>query len=109
MEYFRGVSGTINFLSPGETEDYFLGIAEQLFADPPMQPFSIVLEYTDVYGKSYCRSVEINVKQFKGTHWFSFSASWRQMRALEKIEERVETIVGIWGELGLVLGKDRKL
>ena len=109
MEFFGGVSGTIKFLSPGETEDYFLGIAERLFADPPMQPFSIVLEYTDVYGKSYVNRVEMNVKQFEGTHWFSFSASWRQMRSVEKIEGMVGRIVKIWKKLGVVLGEDRKL
>ena len=107
MKYFRGASGTINFLSPGETEDYFLGISERLFADPPIQPFSIVLKFTDVNGKSYCCRVAMNVKQFEGTHWFSFSASWRQMRALEKIEERMEGNAEIRRKLGVKLEDGR--
>lgn len=107
MDFFRGVSGTINFLSPRENEDYFLGIAEKLFADPPMQPFSIVLKYTDVYDRSYCSRVEMNVKQFKGTHWFSFSAPWRQMRALEKIEETMDGISETWRKLSVKLEDGR--
>ena len=81
----RGGLSPINFMSQGESEIYELGLDHTLFADPPMKPFSVVINYEDVDGQSYEKRIVLDVKQFKGLEWSGASVAWRQMSALEGI------------------------
>ena len=81
----RGNSVPINFMSQGESETYELGARRTLFAEPPMRPFSVVVNYEDVDGQSYEERIEFDVKQFENLVWQGASVAWRQMEAMENI------------------------
>lgn len=89
VSHLRGSLVPINFMSQGESETYELGAAPKLFADPPMKPFFVVINYEDVDGQSYEKRNELNVAQFKGLEWSGASVVWRQMEALERIEKKL--------------------
>ena len=86
----RGLS-PINFMSQGESEIYELGPGRTLFADPPMKPFSVVINYEDVDGQSYEKRIVLDVKQFDGLAWSGASVAWRQMEALEGIAKHFKS------------------
>ena len=86
----RGLS-PINFMSQGESEIYELGPGRTLFADPPMKPFSVVINYEDVDGQSYEKRIVLDVKQFDGLAWAGASVAWRQMEALEGIAKHFKS------------------
>ena len=50
---FRGTSAPIGLLHRGESDTYSLGANRTLFADPPMNPFVVVLRYKDLGGNSH--------------------------------------------------------
>ena len=99
---FRGTSAPIAFLSNSDSDIYSMGSRVNLFADPEMKPFSVVLEYDDLNGKSYMNKVELDMKQFKGLAWQGASVAWRQMDALEKIKKQVEHLVSLSGYASIV-------
>ncbi len=86
----RGLS-PINFMSQGESEIYELGPGRTLFADPPMKPFSVVINYEDVDGQSYEKRIVLDVQQFDGLAWSGASVAWRQMEALEGIAKHFKS------------------
>ena len=86
----RGLS-PINFMSQGESEIYELGPGRTLFADPPMKPFPVVINYEDVDGHSYEKRIVLDVKQFDGLAWSGASVAWRQMEALEGIAKHFKS------------------
>ena len=88
MTHVRGSSAPINFMSRGESETYELGAGRTLFSKPLMKPFSVVIEYEDVDGKSHEKRVVLDVKQFDGLAWSGASVAWRQMAALERITKQ---------------------
>ena len=77
--------------SQGESEIYELGPGRTLFADPPMNPFSVVINYEDVDGQSYEKRIVLDVKQFDGLAWSGASVAWRQMEALEGIAKHFKS------------------
>ena len=91
MASVRGGLSPINFMSQGESEIYEFGSAHTLFADPPMKPFSVVINYEDVDGQSYEKRIVLDVKQFDGVEWPGVSVAWRQMKALEGIAKHFES------------------
>ena len=91
MTPVRGASVPINFMSQGESEIYELGPGRTLFADPPMKPFSVVINYEDVDGQSYEKRIVLDVKQFDGLAWSGASVAWRQMEALEGIAKHFKS------------------
>ena len=99
---FRGTSAPIGFMAHGEVDTYNLGAARTLFADPPLQPFRVALEYKDLNGKPHKNCVEINVAQFKGLVWTGASVAWRQMGALERIEKDIVKILRSTGTADIV-------
>ena len=90
---FRGTSAPIGFMAHREVDTYNLGAKRTLFADPPLQPFWVALEYKDLNGRPYKNRVEINIAQFKGLAWTGASVAWRQMDALETIEKHIMNIL----------------
>lgn len=89
MSRLRGSLVPINFMSQGESEIYEVGAGHRLFAQPPMKPFSVVINYEDVEGQSYEKRIVLNVAQFDGLEWSGASVAWRQMEALERIEKKL--------------------
>ena len=91
MTPVRGASVPINFMSQGESETYELGAGRTLFADPPLKPFLVVIQYEDVDGKPHEKRIVLDVKQFDGLAWSGASVSWRQMEALERIAKHFKS------------------
>ena len=91
MTHVRGTAVPINFMSRGESETYELGAVRTLGSEPRMKPFSVVIEYEDVDGKSHENRLVLNVKQFEDLAWRGASVSWRQMEALEKIAKHFKS------------------
>ena len=89
--HIRGNATPINYMAPGESEIFDFGVGHTLFADPPMKPVSVVINYDDVDGESYERQIELNVRQFHGLAWPGTSVSWRQMTAVEGIERHLRS------------------
>ena len=91
MTSVRGPSSPINFMSRGESETYELGAVRTLGSKPLMKPFSVVIEYEDVDGKSHEKRLVLDIKLFDGLAWSGASVSWRQMAALEKIAKHFKS------------------
>ena len=91
MTSVRGGLSPINFMSQGESDICELGAGRTLFADPPMKPFSVVINYEDVDGQSYEKRIVLDVKQFDGLAWSGASVAWRQMEALEGIAKHFKS------------------
>ena len=87
----RGGVAPINFMSQGESEIYEFGPGRTLFADPPMKPFPVVINYEDVDGHPYEKRIVLDVKQFDGLAWSGASVAWRQMEALEGIAKHFKS------------------
>ena len=87
----RGTSAPISFMSQGESDIYELGVGRTLFADSPMKPFTVVINYEDVDGKSHEKRIELDVKQFDGLEWSGASVAWRQMKALERVAKHFKS------------------
>ena len=93
MTSLRGTSGPINFMSQGESEIYELGAGRTLFAEPPMKPFLVVVNYEDVDGQLYEKKIVLDVKQFENLEWQGASVAWRQMEATENIAKHFKGLL----------------
>ena len=93
VRLLRNTSAPINFLSHEEAETYHFGTATNLFKDPPMESFTVQLEYEDLDGKHYDHSVNLNVKEFQKLVRVSSSVARKQLTALEGIDTSVKTLV----------------
>ena len=87
----RGTSSPINFLVSNESEICIFGAVHILFAQrkdyPPLEHFTVKLEYKDTDGKRYEETCRVDSRQLDGLAWQGKSAAWRQMVAIEKIAE----------------------
>ena len=85
----RGTSSPINFLASNESEVCVFGVNHILFAQekpyPPLEPFSVKLEYEDIDGERYEEMCRVDSRQLDGLAWQGKSVAWRQMTAMEKI------------------------
>ena len=89
----RGTLQPIRFISPAESEVYEIGAKRTLFSEPRMKPFTAVINYEDVDGRSHNERSLLDVSQFDGLAWQGTSVSWRSMKALENIAKLLGTRV----------------
>ena len=87
----RGTSSPINFLVSNESEICIFGAVHILFAQkkdyPPLEHFTVKLEYKDTDGKRYEETCRVDSRQLDGLAWQGKSVAWQQMKAIEKIAE----------------------
>ena len=81
----RGTVAPIGFMASGESEVYEMGSRSNLFEDPVMDPFPVVVTYADVDGKAYREEITLDVRQFELLQWRAASVAWRQMAAVENL------------------------
>ena len=79
----RGTSTPISFISPGESEVYFLGTGFFLFGNrseeplEPLKPFPILIEYEDADRQPYRERITLDIRQFEGLEWHGTSPAKR--------------------------------
>ena len=81
----RGTVAPIGFMASGESELYEMGSRSNLFDDPVLDPFPVVVTYADVDDKTYRKEITLDVRQFELLQWRGESVAWRQMAAVENL------------------------
>ena len=93
VRLLRNTSAPINFLSHGEAATFHFGATKNLSEDPPMENFTVQLEYEDLDGKSYEHSIDLDVKEFQKLVRIHSSVARKQLAVLESIDDSVSTFV----------------
>ena len=88
----------LGFLAPGETDSLLFGVSGDIMGKggkTPLKPFSVVATYTDISGGEHEKETLLDVANTE--RWFTDTAEYRKVKALQKIVDQLKPISKYYG------------
>ena len=82
----------ISFLPQGESISVFFGSSIDLYKDPRLKPFDVIIKYDDMSDKHRCERCRIDVAQFEGFTSLGKPPEQEAADSLKKIEGHLKQI-----------------
>lgn len=79
----------ISFLPQGERICVYFGKGPQLFKEPRLRPFNVIIEYDDMNGRHHCERCPLDVAQFEGITIIGTPPEKEIATALKDIEKHI--------------------
>ncbi len=82
----------MSFLPQGESIRVSFGSSIDLYKEPRLKPFEVVVEYDDMSGKRHCERCQLDVSQFEGFSTLGKPPEQEVADALTKIEGHLKQV-----------------